>query len=68
VPGCLILLTKRELKIWTPCGTSFFVMAVKMPFLNSLLISFYYKLAKSVSYIMIDMSAGVVADVFPRVR
>jgi hypothetical protein len=68
VPGCLILLTKRELKIRTPCGTSFSVMAVKTPFSSSPLISFCRESAKGVSYIMIDMSAGVVMDVFPGVR
>jgi hypothetical protein len=61
-------LTKRELKIWMPCRMSFFVMAAKMPFLSSLLISFCCELAKGVFCIMIDMSAGVVVDIFPGVR
>jgi hypothetical protein len=58
VLGCLILLTKRELKIWTPCGTSFSVTTIKTPFLSSPLISLYYKSVKGVSYTRTDISIG----------
>jgi hypothetical protein len=47
---------------------SFAVMAAKTPFLSSLLIFFCCESAKGVSYIIINMFIGVVADIFPRVR
>ena len=56
--GCLILLTKRELKIRTPCGTSFSVITAKTPFLSSPLISLRYKSIKGAFYTRTDISAG----------
>ena len=41
-----------------PYRTSLFVITAKTPFLNSLLISLYYKSVKGVSYIKTDISAG----------
>ena len=58
VLGCLILLIKRELKIRTPCGTSFSVTTAKIPFLSSPLISLRYKSVKGVSYTRTDISIG----------
>ena len=58
VLGCLILLIKRELKIRTPCGTSFSIITVKIPFLSSPLISLYYKSIKGVSYTRTNISIG----------
>ena len=57
VLGCLILLTKRELNIQTPCGASFSVITVKTPFLSSPLISLCCKSVKGVSYTRTDISA-----------
>ena len=70
VPGCLILLTKRELKIRTPCGTSFSVMTAKTPFSSSPLISLHHKSVKGVSYTRTDISIGgdCFADVPTEVR
>ena len=58
VLGCLISLIKRELKIRTPCGTSFSVITAKTPFLSSPLISLYYKSIKGVSYTRTNISIG----------
>ena len=58
VPGYLISLIKRELNIWTPYGTSFSIIAVKTPFLSSLLISLYHESVKGVSYTRTNISAG----------
>ena len=49
---------KCELNIWTPYKISFFVITVKMPFLNSLLISLCYKSVKGVSYTRTDIFTG----------
>jgi hypothetical protein len=58
VLGCLILLMKRELNIWTPCGTSLSVITVKTPFLNSPLISLRRKSIKGVSCTRTNISIG----------
>jgi hypothetical protein len=70
VPGYLILSTKQELKIWTPCGTSFSIIVAKTPFSSSLLISLRRESVKGVSYIMINISVGggCFADIFVDVR
>jgi hypothetical protein len=70
VPGCLILLTKQELKIRTPYRTSFFVIVTKTPFSSSLLISLRRESVKGVFYIMINISigGGCFMDVFADVR
>ena len=52
------MLIKRELKIWTPYGTSFSVITAKTPFLSSPLISLRYKSVKGVSYIRTNISIG----------
>ena len=41
-----------------PCRTSPFIITVKTPFLNSLLISLYYKSIKGISYIRTNISVG----------
>jgi hypothetical protein len=58
VLGCLILSIKRELKIRTPCGTSFSVTTAKTPFLSSPLISLRYKSVKGVSCTRTNISIG----------
>jgi hypothetical protein len=58
VLGCLILLIKRKLNKWTPCGTSLSITTAKTPFLSSLLISLYYKSVKGVSYTRTNISIG----------
>jgi len=52
------LLTKRKLNIRTPCGMSLSVITVKMPFLNSPLISLRRESIKGVFYTRTDISAG----------
>ena len=54
----LISLIKCELKIQTPYKMSFFITTAKTPFLNSLLISLYYKFVKGVFYTKPNISAG----------
>ena len=51
-----------------PCRMSFSVIVAKTPFLSSLLISLRRESVKGMSYIIINMFIGVVADIFPRVR
>ena len=53
----LILLTKRELNIWTPCGTSLSAMITKAPFLSSPLISLHHESVNGVSCTRTDISA-----------
>jgi hypothetical protein len=67
---CLILLTKRELNIQTPYKTSLFIIAVKTPFLSSLLISLYYKFINRASYIRTNISIdrSCFISVFAKVR
>ena len=52
------MLIKRKLNIRTPYGTSLSVMAVKIPFLSSLLISLRCESIKSISYTRTDISVG----------
>jgi hypothetical protein len=58
VPGCLISLTKHELNIRTPCGTSFIVMVTETPFSNSLLISLRRESVNRASCIRTNISVG----------
>ena len=58
VPGCLILLIKRELNIRTPYGISFSIIAAKTPFLSSPLISLRRESVKGVSCTRTNISAG----------
>ena len=58
VLGCFILLTKHELNIQTPCGTSLSIITAKTPFFSSPLISLHYKSVKGVSYTRTNISAG----------
>jgi hypothetical protein len=58
VLGCLILLTKRELNIRTPYGTSFTVMVVKTPFSSSPLISLRRESVNRASCIRTNISVG----------
>jgi hypothetical protein len=50
--------------------TFFFVIVIKTPFLNSLLIFLYRELAKGVSYIIINISIGrgCLIDIFINVK
>jgi hypothetical protein len=57
VPGCLILLTKRELNIWMPCRISLSIITAKTPFLSSLLISLRRESVNGASCIKTDISA-----------
>ena len=41
-----------------PCGISPSVITIKIPFLSSLLISWYYKSVKGVSYTRINIYIG----------
>jgi hypothetical protein len=70
VLGCLILLTKRELNIRMPCGTSLSVITIKIPFLSSPLISLRYKSVKGVSCTRTNISIGgdCLADIPAEVR
>jgi hypothetical protein len=52
----LILSIKRELNIWMPYGTSFSIIATKMPFLNSPLISLHHESINGVSYTRTNIS------------
>ena len=52
------MLIKYKLNIWMPYKISFSIITTKTPFLNSLLISLYYKSIKGVSYTRTDISAG----------
>jgi len=54
----LILLIKRELNIWTPCGMFLFIITAKTPFLSSPLISLCYEFIKGVSYTRTNISTG----------
>ena len=58
MPGCLILLIKRELNIQTPYKISLFIIIIKTLFLRSLLISLYYKSIKGVSYTRTNIFIG----------
>jgi hypothetical protein len=58
VPGCLILLTKRELNIRTPYGTSFTITVAKTPFSSSLLISLRRESVNRASCIRTNISIG----------
>jgi hypothetical protein len=70
VLGYLILLTKRELNIRTPYGTSLSVITAKTPFLSSPLISLRRKSVKGVSCTRTDISVGgdCLADIPTEVR
>ena len=57
VLGCLILLTKHKLNIWTPCGISLSAMIIKTLFLSSLLISLRRKSVNGASCTRTDISA-----------
>jgi len=67
---CLILLIKCKLNIWTPYGTSLFVITAKTPFLSSPLISLRYKSVKGVSYTRtnIFISGDYLTDIPVEVR
>jgi hypothetical protein len=56
VPKCLILSTKHELNIWTPCGTSLSIITTKTPFSSSLLISLHHESVNRASCIKTDIS------------
>jgi len=58
VLGYLILLIKRKLNIWTPCGISLSVITAKTPFLSSPLISLRRKSVNGVSYTKTNISIG----------
>jgi hypothetical protein len=58
VLGYLILSIKHELNIQMPCGTSFSIIATKMPFLSSLLISLHYESINRVSYTRTNIFIG----------
>jgi len=70
VLGCLILLMKRELNIWTSCGTSLSIITVKTPFLSSPLISLRCESVKGVSCTRTDIFIGgdCFADIPTEVR
>ena len=52
------MLIKRKLNIRMPYKPFLFIITAKTPFLNSLLISLYYKSAKGDSYIRTSIFTG----------
>ena len=52
-----------------PCKISLFIITIKMPFLNNLLISLYYKSVKGVFYTRTNISTGrgCLVDIFIKV-